>query len=80
MEVTEVVIAAVVVIVGHVTALTALWLRLRMQLRTEQLRHQTLLMLTSRRPALGRNLDQLEGIMHLGLRYSPARYPRSGHE
>lgn len=55
---TEVVIAAVVVVVGQVTALTALWLRLSMQLRAERLRHETLLVLTNRHPAPDRDLDQ----------------------
>lgn len=64
---TEVVIAAVVVVVGHMTALTALWLRLSMQLRTEQLRHETLLTLTNRRPVLDRDLNQSEGGMNLSL-------------
>lgn len=77
---TEVAIAAVVVVVGHMAALATLWLRLSMQLRTERLRHETLLMLTNPRPALGRDLDHLEDAMHPGLRCSPARYPGSGHE
>jgi hypothetical protein len=45
--VTEVVIGAVVVVVSHLTALASLWLRLSMQLRAEQVRRETLVMLAN---------------------------------
>jgi hypothetical protein len=80
MAVTEVVLGAVVVVARQVTALAALWIRLSMQLRAEQLRRETLLMLTNRHPPTGHDPDQLEDAMHLGLRDFPTRYPGSGHE
>jgi hypothetical protein len=58
MEVTEVVIGAVVIIVSRVATLAALWLRLSMQLRAERLRRETLLMLTNRHSAIGRDREQ----------------------
>jgi hypothetical protein len=45
--VTNVMIDAVVVVVGQLAALAALWIRLSMQLRAEQLRCETLLVLTN---------------------------------
>lgn len=80
MEVTEVVIGAVVIVVSRMAALAALWLRLSMQLRAERLRRETLLMLTNRHPAIGRDREPLEDGMCPALRYSPTRWPGSGHE
>ena len=77
---TEVVIGAVVIVVSRMVALAALWLRLSMQLRAERLRRETLLMLTNRHPAIDRDLEQLEDCMCPALRYSPTRWPGSGHE
>ena len=76
---TEVVIGAVVIIVSRVATLSALWLRLSMRLRAERLRRETLLMLTNH-PALGRDREQVGDCMCPALRYSPTRWPRSGHE
>ena len=59
MEVTEVVIGAVVIVVSRMVALAALWLRLSMHLRAERLRRETLLMLTNRHPAISRDLEIL---------------------
>jgi hypothetical protein len=78
--VTEVVIGAVVIVVSRMVALAALWLRLSMQLRAERLRRETLLMLTNRHPAIDRDREQLEDCMCPALRYSPTRWPGSGHE
>ena len=53
----EVVIGPAVVTISQLTALAALWLRLSMQLRVEQVRRETLVMLAKCHPGSGREPD-----------------------